>query len=202
MRIIILSVGVLLLISCEETQLVDENVFEFKLNNSYTIVDTNEEYETANGFEALNNNFLNVVLTDGAINEELNVPCCDYKVWDYEINPSTYVSIEFAKKKDELTPGVYTFERNAKDNDFVIRIFNQIVFNEKNELLEYNTVAYNHHTLNEEGIIQKAQLELFFGELSVVLNYSIQTVDNKNITGFFTGPLERFSYNYCYYDCD
>lgn len=189
------------LVSCEENDDKSENIFQFNLSNSYRIENTGEQFETPNGFGIQDPNPFAMVITDGDIDGELTTPCCN-SVWGYKINPSTIVSIVFQESKNDLSSGIYTYNRDSVENDFELRIFNEMHFNDKNELISQQTIAYEHATLNEEGIIQNAQLELLLGEVVVELNYVIETITNERIAGSYLGPLENFTYSFCNADCD
>lgn len=195
--------GVVILIafvSCGKDDSGNENIFEFNLNNSYRIESTGMEFGTSNAFEPKNISEFNVILTDSEIGNELTQSCCR-STWNYIINPTTQVQISFAKNKSELRSGMYTYNRNVEDNDFVISISNQMMFDTNNNLTSLNSVA-NSYSSNSEIRIDNAQIELLLGEVVLKLNYIIETVENNRIIGSYIGDLKSFNYNFCNADCD
>ena len=195
--------GVVILVaftSCGKDDNGNENIFEFNLKNSYEIESTGMEFETPNAFEPQNISEFNLILTDSEIGDELTQSCCGSS-WDYIINPTTTVQISFTKNKSELSSGIYTYDRNLKDNDFVIRVGNQMMFNLNNDLIYLNSVA-NSYSSNNEIRIDNAQIELLLGQVTLELNYIIKTVENKRITGSYSGDLKSFNYKFCNADCD
>ena len=195
--------GVVILIafmSCGKDDNRNENIFEFNLNNNYRIESTGVEFETPNAFEPQNIPEFNIILSDSEIGNELTQPCCGTP-WDYLVNPSTEVQISFTKEKSELRSGIYTYNRNIEDNDFVISISNQMMFDSNNNLTSLNSVA-NSYSSNSEIKIDNAQIELLLGQVVLELNYIIETVENKRIIGSYIGDLNSFNYKFCYADCD
>lgn len=195
--------GVIILfsiISCQNDDNGDENIFEFNLNNSYRIESTGLVFETANAFEEINNSEFKLILTDSEIGDELTPPCC-FTPWDYIINPTTEVKISFVKSKNELRSGIYTYEKDALENDFVISIKNEMNFDSDNNLVSQEIVA-NPSFSDNEFTIENAQIELLFGQVILELNYIIELKGQKRIVGSYVGDLSSFTYNYCYADCD
>jgi len=197
----ILGVVILLaLMSCGSNENGSENIFEFNLNNGYRIESTGMVFETSNALQPQNIPQFNVFLTDSEVGNELTQSCCG-SPWDYIINPSTRVLISFTKNKSELSSGIYTYDRNAEENDFVISIINQMMFDFNNNLTFSNSVA-NSYSSNSEIRIDNAQIELLLGQVSLELNYIIETSEKKRIVGTYIGNLKRFNYNFCNVDCD
>ncbi len=193
--------GVLILaviMSCVENE--NENTFEFNLNNSYKIESTGMEFGISKAFELQNISEFNVILTDSEIGNELTQSCCG-SPWDYIINPTTEVQVSFAKNKSELSSGIYTYDRNVEDNDFVISMSNQMMFDLNNNLTSLNSVA-NSYSSNSEIRIDNAQIELLLGQVTLELNYIIETAENKRIIGSYIGDLKSVNYKFCYADCD
>jgi hypothetical protein len=186
--------------SCDENDTRNENIFEFNLNNSYRIESTGMGFKTSNAFEPQNISEFNVILTDSETGNELTQSCCG-SPWDYIVNPTTEVQISFSKNKSELTSGIYTYNRNVEDNDFVISISNQMIFDLNNNLTSLNSVA-NSYSSNSEIRIDNAQIELLVGQMVLELNYIIETVGNKRIIGSYVGDLKGFNYTFCNADCD
>lgn len=186
--------------SCGKDDNGNKNIFEFNLNNSYRIESTGIKFGTSNAFEPENISEFNVILTDSEIGNELTQSCCD-SPWNCIINPTTQLQISFAKNKSELRSGMYTYNRNLKDNDFVISISNQMMFDTNNNLTSLNNVA-NSYSSNSEIRIDNAQIELLLGEVVLKLNYIIETVENNRIIGPYVGNLKSFNYNFCNADCD
>ncbi|WP_027076313.1 hypothetical protein [Maribacter antarcticus] len=202
-KIIKYLLGVAILVafmSCGKEDNENENIFEFKLNNSYRIESTGVGFGTSNAFEPENISEFNVILTDSEIGNELTQSCCG-SPWDYVINPTTEVQISFAKSKSELRSGIYTYNRNVEDNDFVISISNQMIFDRNNNLTSLNSVA-NSYSSNSEIRIDNAQIELLLGQVVLKLNYIIETVENNRIIGSYIGDLNSFNYKFCNADCD
>ena len=197
----ILGVVILLaLMSCGSNENGSENIFEFNLNNGYRIESTGMVFETSNALQPQNIPQFNVFLTDSEVGNELTQSCCG-SPWDYIINPSTHVLISFTKNKSELSSGIYTYDRNAEENDFVISIINQMMFDFNNNLTFSNSVA-NSYSSNSEIRIDNAQIELLLGQVVLELNYIIETLENKRIIGSYIGDLNSFNYDFCYADCD
>tara|TARA_B100000795_G_C22740614_1_gene415179 strand:+ start:578 stop:1180 length:603 start_codon:yes stop_codon:yes gene_type:complete len=197
----ILGVVILLaFISCGKEDNGNESIFEFNLNNSYRIENTEMGFETPNAYVPQNIPEFNLLLTDSEIGDELTQSCCG-SPWDYIINPTTEVQISFAKNKSELSSGIYTYNRNEADNDFVISISNQMMFDFNNNLTSLNGVA-NSYSSNSEIRIDNAQIELLLGQVILELNYIIETTENKRIVGSYIGKLASFNYNSCITDCD
>jgi hypothetical protein len=70
---------------------------------------------------------------------------------------------------------MYTYNRSLEDNDFVISISNQMMFDLNNNLTSLNSVA-NSYASNNEIRIDNAQTELLLGEMVLKLNYIIETI--------------------------
>ena len=100
-----------------------------------------------------------------------------------------------------MRSGIYTYNRNIEDNDFVISISNQMMFDSNNNLTSLNSVA-NSYSSNSEIKIDNAQIELLLGQVVLELNYIIETLENKRIIGSYIGDLNSFNYDFCYADCD
>ena len=192
--------GVVILTALMSCGKDNENIFEFNLNNSYRIESTGVEFETPEAFEPQNIPEFNIIISDAEIGNELTQPCCGGP-WDYLVNPNTQVHISFTKEKSELRSGVYTYNRNIEDNDFVISISNQMMFDLNNSLTSLNSMA-NSYASNNEIKIDNAQIELLLGQVVLELNYIIETVENKRIIGSYVGDLKSFNYKSCDFDCD
>lgn len=188
------------LMSCQSDDNGDENIFEFNLNNSYRIESTGTVFETSNAFEEVNIPEFKLILTDSEIGDELTPPCCNTP-WDYIINPTTEVKITFFKSKNDLRSGVYTYEKDALDNDFFISVKNEMNFDSDNKLVSQEIVA-NPSSSDNAYTIENAQIELLFGQVILELNYIIELNGQKRIVGSYIGDLSSFTYNYCYADCD
>jgi len=106
------------------------------------------------------------------------------------------------KNKSELSSGVYTYNRNVEDNDFVISIRNQMMFDFNNNNLTSLSSVANSYSSNSDIRIDNAQIELLLGQVTLELNYIIETAANNRIVGSYIGSLESFNYNFCYADCD
>jgi hypothetical protein len=100
-----------------------------------------------------------------------------------------------------LRSGIYTYNRNIEDNDFVISISNQMMFDSNNSLTSLNSLA-NSYSSNSEIRIDNAQIELLLGQVVLKLNYIIETVENNRIIGSYIGDLNSFNYKFCNADCD
>jgi hypothetical protein len=131
-------------------------------------------FGTSNAFKPENISEFNVIITDSEIGNELTQSCCG-SPWKCIINPTTQVQISFAKNKSELRSGMYTYNRSLEDNDFVISISNQMMFDLNNNLTSLNSVA-NSYASNNEIRIDNAQTELLLGEMVLKLNYIIETI--------------------------
>ena len=145
-------------ISCGKNDNENESIFEFNLNNSFRIESTGMVFETSNALQPQNIPQFNVFLTDSEVGNELTQSCCG-SPWDYIINPSTHVLISFTKNKSELSSGIYTYDRNAEENDFVISISNQMIFDPNNNLISLNSVA-NSYSSNSEIKIDKNSIKI------------------------------------------
>ena len=97
-------------------------------------------FRTSNAFEPENISEFNVILPDYEIRNELTQSCYG-SPYNYIINATNQVQISFAKNKSELKSGIYTFNRNAEGNDFVISISNQMIFDLKNNLISLNSLT-------------------------------------------------------------
>ena len=96
---------------------------------------------------------------------------------------------------------IYTYNENIEDNDFVISISNQMMFDLNNNLTSFNSMA-NSYSSNSEIRIDNAQIELLLGRVVLELNYIIETEENKRIIGSYIGNLNSFNYKFCDADCD
>ena len=200
MKFILGVVILLAFMSCDSNENGSENIFEFNLNNGYRIESTGMVFETSNALQPQNTPQFNVFLTDSEVGNELTQSCCG-SPWDYIINPTTHVLISFTKNKSELSSGIYRYNRNVEENDFVISIINQMMFDFNNNLNFSNSVA-NSYSSNSEIRIDNAQIELLFGQVSLELNYIIETAEKKRIVGTYIGNLKSFNYVYCDVGCD
>ena len=198
-RIIIYTFSALL-VSCGQEEDINENDFQFNLNNSYRIENTRCTYETPNGFGRKNTSEFTVFISDGKIEDELTAPCCNSR-WNYDVNPTTKIQIYLKKSNNKLKSGRYKYTKGSDANDFIISVHNEMIFSNDNTLTSLSKVATT-QALQNELLIENAQIELLLGHMVVQLHYNIETVDKKRIVGSYTGSLKEFNYNSCYADCD
>ena len=186
--------------SCESLTQEDKFTFEFNINDGYAFENSEEINETPNGFEDFSHQQYVLLFSNGQIDEVLETPCCTGPWKGYEIKPSTEVQIRFEKSKNELTSGIYTYEKGDTENDFFITIVEDIIFDENDEMTSNNFIAQGGS--NSETSVENAQLKLTKDALKFEIKYRIETINNKILMGAYSGYLSSFSYNYCEADCD
>ncbi len=106
------------------------NTLEFNLTNSYVVSNTDNIFNTENGYEQQTFNNIKLMLTDALINN-LEQSCCESQ-WNYARNPTTQVEINFKNIGNEMRSGFYEYDRNGVKKDFNIEIKNNIILTDNN----------------------------------------------------------------------
>ncbi len=103
------------------------NTLEFNLTNSYVVSNTDNIFNTENGYEQQTFNNIKLMLTDALI-DNFEQSCCESQ-WNYARNPTTQVEINFKNIGNEMRLGFYEYDRNGVKKDFNIEIKKKHYFN-------------------------------------------------------------------------
>ena len=142
----------------------------------------------------------NIYINDGQIGDTLITSCGSY---NYISNPTTSVKIWFPSST--LEDGLYNYDANASENDFVISIQKNMVFGidaggHPNTILESEWVADPYGMVTN---IQNAQVKIcHINSAMPEIRYAISTTDGDTIKGSYIGNLDKFKYLPIDADCD
>ncbi|MDG1841209.1 MAG: hypothetical protein P8I93_02555 [Crocinitomicaceae bacterium] len=180
--------------------------FEFDYNNSY-YQNSNGQYISTNKGYLMDTMYMgdiptpsaNIYINDGQIGDTLISSCGSL---NYLTNPSTSVKIWFPSST--LEDGVYNYDANATENDFVISIQKNMIFGNSgghpNTLLESEWVADPYGMVTN---IQNAQVKIcHINSLIPEIRYAISTIEGDTIKGSYIGSLDKFKYLPIDADCD
>ena len=196
-------------LSCnkENNQDPDYYLFDFDYNNSY-YQNSNGQYISTNKGYLMDTMYLdnvptptaNIYINDGQIGDTLKTSCGSY---NYISNPTTSVKIWFPSSS--LENGIYNYDANSTENDFVISIQKNMVFGPStgghpNTILESEWVADPYGMVTN---IQNAQVKIcHINSTTPEIRYAISTLDGDTIKGSYIGSLQKFKYLPIDADCD
>tara|TARA_Y100000385_G_scaffold168422_1_gene174410 strand:- start:1789 stop:2424 length:636 start_codon:yes stop_codon:yes gene_type:complete len=207
-NLLLLTLSIFVL-SCnkEHTQDPDYYLFDFDYNNSY-YQNSNGQYVSTNKGYLMDTMYLdnvptptaNIYINDGQIGDTLISSCGSY---NYLSNPSTSVKIWFPSSS--LEDGLYNYDVNSTENDFVISIQKNMVFGPSSGG-QPNTILESEWLADPFGIvtnIQNAQVKICHLNSTIPeIRYAINTIDGDTIKGSYIGSLQKFKYLPIDTDCD
>jgi hypothetical protein len=201
----ILLLFLMLISGCRKTHSPNYLLFDFDLNNSYTIESTFDTTLTNKGlltYSTLTPS-ASIWLIDGEVTDTLTT-CCG--AWNYVTNPSSKVKIWFPNST--INDGIYEYHTDSLTNDFYIDIMNDMKF-QPNVLGD--TVFLNEWTLvsisrpnsqNPNQVIDaKLKIENSSTENTTV-KFIVNTAIGETIKGSYNGNLKEFTFISCDGDCD
>ncbi len=202
-------IGILLILSsCRKSNSPNYLLFDFDLNNSYTIESSFDTILTNKGlltYSTLSPS-ASIWLIDGEVTDTLTT-CCG--AWNYVTNPTTKVKIWFPI--NTINDGIYEYNADSSINDFSIEIMNDMKFQSIITGDSVNTVLLSERTLvsitnpnsQNPNKVNDAKLKIENSSTSnIKVQFIINTAIGETIKGSYSGNLKEFTFISCDGDCD
>ena len=189
----------------------DTYLFEFDLNNHFSIESTGEILETDKGYIDTSFEWVSahIHLNDGLIGDTLFTTCGN---WSYEENPTSTVEIWFPQ--GSIEDGIYEFSKTASVNDFEIVIKRNLILGPSfelgnqvsvNSIQNQELIAQGYTGFNNGSSYQVTQAFIKIDNAqsaASMIRYVIETENGELIKGSYSGNLEHFKRIHSEGDCD